>query len=274
MLDNILKLQNKFDVFMFDMWGVVFNGCGLVTEVVQTMKELKKQGKQVIIISNASRRVYVLEQEKEDKGLLKGVHYDSIVSSGELANQYFSTDTRKMKYYTIGKDKPKLFEGSPYEQVNNIKDADFVFLGTPMDKSDNYQTTIDIFKPELDEAHKLDKSVICANPDLQAQEKEGMMIMEGSLAKYYKELGGEVEYIGKPYPEIFDFALKDYQGDDSRVLMIGDTLETDILGANAYGIKSALIIEGGVSYDNMLKEGLTDIKEYAEALDIYPNYYL
>ena len=35
--------------------------------------------------------------------------------------------------------------------------------------------------------------------------------VRGSLARYYEEVGGETEYFGKPYPEMFVAALEGYE---------------------------------------------------------------
>ena len=42
-----------------------------------------------------------------------------------------------------------------------------------------------------------------------------------------------------------------------RILMVGDTLETDILGAASLGLKTALTTSG-ISYKNMTDEGEFD----------------
>ena len=57
--------------------------------------------------------------------------------------------------------------------------------------------------------------------------------------------------IGKPFSRIVDMALEKVQFitgssiDMSRIGMVGDTLHTDILGANSIGIKSILMTKYG-----------------------------
>ena len=61
-------------------------------------------------------------------------------------------------------------------------------------------------------------------------------------------MGGQVVYTGKPGKDLFIQAMKSKNiKEHSRVLMIGDTLETDILGANLLGIPSALVTTGNVN---------------------------
>ncbi|KJV53838.1 HAD hydrolase, IA, variant 1 family protein [Orientia tsutsugamushi str. Gilliam] len=59
-------------------------------------------------------------------------------------------------------------------------------------------------------------------------------------------MGGKVVYSGKPHSEIFQAVLNTLALNvkKKKILMIGDTLETDILGANNIGIDSALVLTG------------------------------
>ena len=52
----------------------------------------------------------------------------------------------------------------------------------------------------------------------------------------------EPEFYGKPFANIYDVVFQRLGDTDrARVLMVGDSLHTDILGARAYGIASALV---------------------------------
>ena len=60
---------------------------------------------------------------------------------------------------------------------------------------------------------------------------------------------------GKPDPMMFSYAFQqlieahpDYSVRD--ILMVGDTLETDIRGANAFGVDTALVLSGNTPPDN------------------------
>jgi hypothetical protein len=54
--------------------------------------------------------------------------------------------------------------------------------------------------------------------------------------------GVEPPFFGKPFPAIFDMARSRIRAGvpDNRVLMVGDTLHTDILGGQAAGFRTAL----------------------------------
>lgn len=67
----------------------------------------------------------------------------------------------------------------------------------------------------------------------------------GRIAALYAELGGAVEWIGKPYPAIYEAALRlAGQPDKAAVVAIGDSVEHDIAGARNAGIGAALVRSG------------------------------
>jgi ribonucleotide monophosphatase NagD (HAD superfamily) len=93
--------------------------------------------------------------------------------------------------------------------------------------------------------------MVCANPDLVVMRGGERELCAGAVARRYEELDGEVRYHGKPYRPIYDtcFALLG-DPDPARVLAVGDSLRTDIAGANAVGIDSVLIT-GGIHGDEL-----------------------
>jgi ribonucleotide monophosphatase NagD (HAD superfamily) len=67
----------------------------------------------------------------------------------------------------------------------------------------------------------------------------------GLLAQSDREQGGRVIYHGKPDPAIFHRAARTVgQPADARVLVIGDSLATDIKGATAAGYDSLFVTRG------------------------------
>jgi ribonucleotide monophosphatase NagD (HAD superfamily) len=77
----------------------------------------------------------------------------------------------------------------------------------------------------------------------------------GAIADRYEELGGRVEYYGKPYPAIYRHAMQ-LAGDPppADVLAIGDGLNTDILGAARMGY-DCVYVTGGISGGDGIPSG-------------------
>ena len=113
----------------------------------------------------------------------------------------------------------QLFEGLPdLQRVEDPDAADFVLNTGPS----TYDETPEDYGPLLEACARRALPMICANPDLEVMIGERVVECAGTLARRYAALGGEVRYHGKP----------------------GDTLHTDIAGAGAAGIDSALVTGG------------------------------
>jgi len=92
------------------------------------------------------------------------------------------------------------------------------------------------------------RPVFCGNPDLVAPREAGLSLEPGYWAHRLADATGQAPvFCGKPFPSIFDLArLRAGAGiPPNRVLMVGDTLHTDILGAQALGYRSALVTGHG-----------------------------
>jgi ribonucleotide monophosphatase NagD (HAD superfamily) len=114
------------------------------------------------------------------------------------------------------------------------------------------------FELQLENCLHLNKTLLVANPDifvnsLQEDTSEYISIItQGAVGARYEKLGGKVVYFGKPYGGIFKYAgrLVEAKG---PILMVGDSPWTDIAGANACGIDSALVMTTGIAGEFLKK---------------------
>jgi HAD superfamily hydrolase (TIGR01458 family) len=82
------------------------------------------------------------------------------------------------------------------------------------------------------------------------QTKSGLAIDAGAFVvalEYAAET--EAELIGKPNRAYFEMALRDIGFEPSRVAMIGDTIDTDVTGAEAVGMPTILVRTGNYAID-------------------------
>jgi len=78
----------------------------------------------------------------------------------------------------------------------------------------------------------------------------------------------EMITVGKPNEFIFKIVLDNSTFQYDQVLMIGDKIDTDIIGANRIGIKSALIKQGEFSIDD-LDKGITPTYQFDSLTELY-----
>ena len=130
-------------------------------------------------------------------------------------------------------------EGSGFIQVPANQAAFAVVTGFDEDNS-----TLEEKMPQIEAALKANLKLYCVNPDLIVVRQDGTkMLCAGVIGNYYKERGGEVEFIGKPHKAVYDYVF-DILGNNIKICAIGDAPETDIKGANNAGIDSALVLGG------------------------------
>jgi HAD superfamily hydrolase (TIGR01459 family) len=126
-------------------------------------------------------------------------------------------------------------------RVAEVAEADFVLNTGPSE----FDATVAQYEPMLQAARARDLPMVCANPDLVVIHGGRRAICAGALAQRYEEIGGAVRWHGKPFPSIYEtcFGLLGI-ADRGRILAVGDSLRTDIAGANAVGIASVLVLGG------------------------------
>lgn len=273
---NLLDLKENFDVFVFDIYGVIWDGKKVIPGYDDVMKQLVKAGKKVVIMSNSTALSQGQEKVYAGRGFLKGEHYHKLITSGDVAEEAFAQDERKLKFYQFGRPSKVLFARSGYEELASPEEADFVYAGVPQTWEGDYwkdYLTMDPFVEELEYLVKLGKPLVCANPDCRAFENqyEKPVVRQGSVAEVYEKLGGKVTYFGKPYQNIYDFAFINEPVERSRMLMVGDTLETDIKGGRDYGMKTALT-QTGIAVFKMQEAGEADLGAYAQKIGIVPDF--
>jgi HAD superfamily hydrolase (TIGR01459 family) len=93
-------------------------------------------------------------------------------------------------------------------------------------------------------------TLICANPDIVVERGDRLIYCAGAVAELYLELGGEVIFYGKPHRPIYERAIALAAERRGRavelkdVLAIGDSVRTDLAGAQSFGIDCLFITRG------------------------------
>ena len=281
------KILESIEVVIVDAYGVFNFGEGISQSVINTFKKWMKQGKKVYILSNTTAVNDGCIKSYEKKGVIKGVHYTDMMTSGQFAYEDIQAGNLSVegkKYYVFGTANfkkldpvPAIFANSSYELVKDIDEADFIYCGIPQlidNEGCPYDSTdISDFEVQVRKLVKSKKPMLVANPDMTANEGGRFVVRQGTIGKLYQEMVGNVVTYGKPDPRIYDVLLERYCPTvcKDKVLMIGDTLRTDIKGAQRAGICGALVIEGGVTEYEMKTQEIS-LEEYIKKEGIYPDY--
>ena len=230
------SITSSFDLFFIDIWGVIHNGISIFEESLNVLNELEKLNKEYILLTNAPRPNSTVKNFLIKMGLEK-MKTDKVYTSGEAALQNLNLKWKNKKFFHIGPPRDfdlfKLFEKN---KVKNIADADFLLCTGLFDE---HEDQLDYYKSLL--KNKTNVKMICTNPDLVVDRGEVREFCAGSIAKIFEELGGLVDYFGKPYPLVYSQSTNI---NNKKILCIGDNLNTDIRGANMQNFSSLLILNG------------------------------
>ena len=238
-IKNLSEIQSEYECFFIDLWGVIHNGVNLFENVLDTLKFLKNEKKSIFFLTNAPRRSSVIKKQLFKFGLSNKL-YDDVVSSGEITWQKLK-GKKKLRCYLIGPPRDfHLIEGLDVDVVKNPKLVDLIINTGPWGDKDSLEN----YKPILEELVNYNPLMICSNPDKTVIRGDRFMICAGLLAEYYQKIGGKVEYYGKPYSEIYDFTYSLMEKKNDKILVIGDSLDNDIKGANLQNLDSLLITSG------------------------------
>jgi HAD superfamily hydrolase (TIGR01459 family) len=261
-------LAARYDGFLLDLWGVVHNGHEPYRHAVDCMRRLRGGGGRVLLLSNAPRRAEAVQRLLDRIGVPCDA-YDDILTSGELTRRALADARDGMagtNYLRLGPERDwELLEGLDFTPVPDLAQADFV-LCTGL--YDDETETVDDYAGLLAAAAERRLPMLCANPDLTVMRGSKSVLCAGAIAAAYEACGGKVRYHGKPHAGAYAACFDLLQIPASRLLAVGDSLRTDIAGAQGAGIASVLVAGGIHAEEWGLKPGeVPDGAKLAAACD-------
>jgi HAD superfamily hydrolase (TIGR01459 family) len=251
---NIQYIIDKYDDFIFDIWGVLHSGdFKFFTGILELFKEIKLKGKKSHILSNAPHIATVLISKFNSFGFSQEL-YSSFTTSGQFFFESISSSEKNKNYFIISTDRD-ILSVSKIKNIANytdkIEDATDIIITNLNDQNQDQQR--DFIKKEILPIAKKNNCILhCLNPDRFVIYFDGSKsICPGIIASDYQEIGGIVKHYGKPKSEIYEFIFNKYNINRKKSIMIGDTVETDIVGASNVLISSILVLTGNYAYSNL-----------------------
>ena len=259
--DRLHDLTKDVDVILSDVWGVIHDGVHGFPEACKALQTFRAQGGTVIMITNAPRPADSVQRQLR-KMDISDETYDAIVSSGDLTRSFVASRLEQ-PLLQIGpeRDNP-MFRGLDVKFTTH-ENAEYIVCTGPYD--DEVETE-ENYRGMMEEALKRNLTLVCANPDMVVERGHRLITCAGAIAELYRSLGGEVIFYGKPHRPIYDRALElaaEKRGGatpSSRILAIGDSVRTDLTGANLMGLDCLFLTRGIHSADF---EGLDIADEFA-----------
>lgn len=258
-LSSLVELASKYDAFFFDGFGTLYNLCDPHPGAAEALHYLRQCGKQIRLITNAASR----PQEKLQAHLqTMGIHFHSyeIISSGDLLWEWNLYQKHSSAYHMGRNDALGFLDKAGIESQFNPSEPVVILTGALPSHLNHQEQILSILS-------RKDAVLVVLNPDAWAPNMDGTRIpVSGVVAmNLQQQTGCRVVHLGKPFPEIFEKAKLSLTH-SKQILMVGDTLGTDMVGARASGLDCALVLGGNSISDELLAD--------EDLLQTNPDFYL
>ena len=244
-VDHLRELAGDADVVLSDIWGVVHNGLEPFPEACAALLAFREQGGTVVMITNAPRPADSVQRQLRKLGVDDDI-YDAIVSSGDLTRNFVAGHDGQSMFW-LGPERDNSIYRGLDATFAPLESADYIVCTGPFD--DETESAED-YRAMMTQARARNLPFICANPDIVVERGDRLIYCAGAIAELYRELGGEVIFYGKPHRPIYERAIElatQHRGHApklDRVLAIGDSVRTDLAGAQAFGIDCLFVMRG------------------------------
>jgi len=241
-----------FDLYIFDIEGVLLDDIDnpkRYNDAFRLVDALKKANKTVVCLSNVGRK----SRRQVLKSLLSlGYPFDKqhVFSAGAIAASYFKKNHESARIFLIS-------EGGVLE---DFKDMGLNVVDNP---------PVDFVVVAADRTVTYSQLNFAANMLLQGAKLVGVgggFFFEGTYlgikgkflgedAFVYmlsKATGVEPLFIGKPHSIVYDVLMSVFNTEPEKTVMIGDKIETDVIGAKNAGLYSVLINRGRYTKEQLL----------------------
>lgn len=246
------------------MDGVLWTGETPMNGFIEFFATLEKLGIGYALATNNAGKT---QDQYVHKFARLGVEIEAwrVVTSAEATGLYLSQHyPAGTKVYVIGGDgifhalKSRGFDivnlSEPPKSLDDIVLAELVVVG--LSSTVNYS---DFAAASIHLNHGA--RFIGTNPDSSFPSEWGILPGAGSLIKLIEvATGKQATIIGKPYATMYEQSMKLLNGTKEDTFMLGDRINTDIMGANKAGLQSIMVLSG------------ISTREEAEASDSPPTY--
>jgi HAD superfamily hydrolase (TIGR01450 family) len=250
---RVHDLLDRYEVLLLDAYGVLVHSAGALPGARELLEALGRHRARALVLTNdASRLPDTIARRFQGFGLR--VAPEQVITSGDLLRDYFAQHAlRGARCCVLG----------PEDSLAYVREAGgrIVPAGEPFDAlvvcDDDGYPFLETVNAALSTLYRLfdrgeSPHLLLPNPDLIFPMGDGGFgITSGSIALVF-EAALQLRYpgreerrftrLGKPYPAMF--AEAERRTGTRNMLMIGDQIETDIRGARAYGLDSALVATG------------------------------
>lgn len=258
---TFINIAQRYKAVFFDSYGVLKNYKGLIEGAQATLDQLRDKGIAIRVLTNDASRSQEQQADSFTRLGLSGIDPEEIITSGMMAKHFLEQKIREGKIAYLGTENSAQYilqSGLEHIAVRDIDLEDleaisaFVFLD-----DEGFDWNIDISKTVNILRRKV-MPVIVANSDrVYPVSRNDVSIATGGIAELVENmLNKKFIHFGKPDSQMFIYAFDQLNRSvtiaKEDILMVGDTLHTDILGGNRFGLDTILVLSGNTRKENAI----------------------
>lgn len=231
---------------IIDMDGVLWRESEPIGDLPAIFDRIREAGLQLILATNNSTRTIDQYLERFTKF---GVTLEAsqVITSGQGVGMYLKDQYPDgANVYVVGQPGLKKTLASYSLNVVDEEEQDVQAVVASMD----FSLTYDKIK-HASMLIRAGSDFIGTNPDPTLPTPHGFVPGSGTVIGAIEIASGtKAKIIGKPQPTLYKMALKRLGLKPEETLAIGDRLDTDIAGAQAAGIHTALVLTGASTLED------------------------
>ncbi len=256
-MQSFAELVRKYDVVFFDAYGVLKNTGGVLSGVPAMLEGLVAAGKDLYVVTNDASKSPQAMADQFPSGL-SGDILDSarFISSGLMATDFLAAKVPPGRVAYLGKPSSAYYiTTTGFHTAVPISDCgpgdDIEALVLLDDEGFDWYRDINL---ALNLLRRKNIPAIVANADpTYPVDGSNVAVAVGALGRLLEELAGKhFIHFGKPDAYMFSFAFSKARKQrptltKRQILMVGDTLQTDIAGGNKFGVDTVLVLSGNTA---------------------------
>lgn len=222
---------------LIDLDGVVYLGDTLIPGAREFFATLCERGMPYLLVTNNSSRTRAQFAGKLSR-LGIPVSEEQVLTSAEVTAEYLSRRARAgAGVFIVGEEGLAEAVGR-YGFRTDVEPVEYVLVG--LDRAFDYRKLALAIRYV-----RAGAALVGANPDRTLPVEGGVLPGAGSLlAAVEAGAGVRAEVVGKPEPVIFELGARRLGLPAGDVAVVGDRLDTDILGARRAGMRAILVLTG------------------------------
>ena len=238
----------RYNTFILDVDGVLVKGDEPIPGAREALRMLKEHGQVILLTNNSTRSRLQTAHRLSSLGF--PVSPEDVVTSSYVAARYLLEEFGPRKVWVIGEEGLAEELAAAGHALMPPREAEWIVAG--MDRNLTYGKLAQALTGLLAGARFLATNRDATFPTLQ-----GLLPGAGAVVGAIQGMGFPPEQVvGKPSAIAFRIALEVAGGSAKAALMVGDRLETDILGAQRAGLDTALVLTGVSRLQDVTRLGI------------------